>query len=269
MNVLSDNSKTSAGSKGKAISKLYNLVLFRTIGELKSESTRTYAGYLWWIFEPLLSLGVYYVAFKYIFHRDTENFAIFLFIGIVIYRFFSGTVTRGASSIMEGHGLMQLVYFHKSLFPLSVIMVNLVKFLITIFLVIVIVTLCGIMPTWTYLALPVLIVLALLVVAGISIICAAITPFFPDFRLFLNTIIYLMIFLSGVFYDIGTLPPKAQTLLRLNPIAVVIEQTRLILLHGQWPNFQHLLLASAQGVLLLIIGLLLVHKFNRYYPKIS
>lgn len=249
--------------------KFINLLLYRSGAELRSEGTRTYAGYLWWILEPLLSLGVYYFAFKYILQRETEHFAIFLFIGIVIYRFFAGTVTRSASSILSGQGLMQLVYVHKSIFPLSVVMVNLVKFLVTLLLLMVVVWLSGILPTRAYLALPLLIVLELMVVTGASMICAAITPFFPDFQLVLGTILQLLIFLSGVFYDIGKLSPRTQTIIRLNSIAAIIEQSRAILLHGQWPDLDILAPVLAEGVLFLAIGWLLIHKFNRYYPKIS
>jgi hypothetical protein len=168
-----------------------NLLLYRSGAELRSEGTRTYAGYLWWILEPLMSLGVYYFAFKYIFHRETESFVIFLFIGIVTYRFFSGTVTRSASSISSGQGLMQLVYVHKSIFPLSVVTVSVVKFLITLLLVVVVTWLAGIAPTWSYLAMPILIALELLLTAGVSMVWAAITPFFPDFQLILATLMHL------------------------------------------------------------------------------
>jgi len=250
-------------------SKFFNIVLYRSAAELRSEGTRTYAGYLWWILEPLLSLTVYYVAFKYIFHRETENFLMFLFSGIVIYRFFAGTVTRSAASISGGQGLMQLIYVHKSIFPLSVVIVNLVKFLITLLLVIAVSWLFGILPTWAYLALPLLIVLELMVITGVSMICAAITPFFPDFKLILNTLMHLLIFLSGVFHDIGKLSPKMQSLIRLNPIAALIEQYRAILLQGQWPNLQPLVPALAESIIFLVIGWLLIHKFNRYYPKIG
>ena len=194
---------------------------------------------------------------------------VFLFSGIVIYRFFSGTLTRSAASICGGQGLMQLVYVHKSLFPLSVVMVNLVKFLITLLLVVVVIWLSGIPPTWTYLALPLVVVLELLVIAGLAMICAAITPFFPDFQLLLNTMLHLLIFLSGVFYDIGKMSDKAQFIIRLNPIAVIIEQTRAIVLHSQWPNLATLWPPLAQGLVFLVIGWLLIHKFNRYYPKLS
>ncbi len=251
------------------ISKFINIVTFRAIAELRSEATRTYAGFLWWILEPLLSLAVYYVAFKYIFHSKTENFAIFLFSGIVVYRFFSGTVTRSATCISESQGLMQLVYIHKSIFPLSILLVNLVKFLVTVLLVMVIVWLSGIAPSWSYLALPVLVFLEMLMIAGISMICAAITPFFPDFKLILDTLMQLLIFLSGVFYDTSTLSPRLQNIIRLNPVAVLVEQFRGILLHGNWPVLQPLCFAFLESIVCIFIGGLLIHKFNRYFPKLS
>jgi len=249
--------------------KFINLILYRSAAELRSEGTRTYAGYLWWILEPLMSLAVYYFAFKFIFHRETENFAIFLFIGIVIYRFFAGTVTRSAASISSGQGLVQLVYVHKTIFPLSVVMVNLIKFLMTLLLVMVVAWLAGMTPTWPYMAMPILVTLVLLITAGIAMVCAAITPFFPDFQLVLGTILHLMIFLSGVFFDIESLSHKTQAIIRLNPIAVIIEQSRIIILYGQWPNLKILSPVLAEGILFLAIGWLLIHKFNRYYPKIS
>ena len=239
------------------------------MAELRSEATRTYAGYLWWILEPLMSLAVYYVAFKYIFHRETENFAIFLFSGIIIYRFFSSTITRSATSIINGQGLMQLVYIHKSIFPLSVLLVNLVKFLITGLLVIIIVWLCGIAPSWSYLALPLLVLVEMLIIAGISMTCAAITPFFPDFKLILDTFMQLLIFLSGVFYEIDSVPARLQFFIRLNPVAVLIEQFRGILLSGKWPVFQPLGFAFLESLVFIAIGWLLIHRYNRYFPKLS
>jgi len=246
-----------------------DLILYRAIAELRGEGTRTYAGYIWWIFEPLMSLVVYYVAFKYILHHSTENFALFLFTGIVIYRFFSGTVTRSAISIIIGRGLMQLVYLHKSIFPLSVVLVNFIKFLITFLLAVVVCWISGIAPSWAYLAIPALILLMLLFTAGVSMLCAAITTFFPDFQLILATFIHLLFFLSGVFYEIHTLSLKMQILLRFNPMAALIDQFRRILLHGQWPSLQFLMPALVESVFFFAVGWLLIHKFNRYFPKLS
>jgi lipopolysaccharide transport system permease protein len=251
------------------LSQFSNLVWYRATAELKSEGTRTYAGYLWWILEPSLTLVVYYIAFNYIYKSPPQNFLVFLFSGIVIYRFFSGTVSRSANSIAEGQGLMQLVYVHKSIFPLSVVLVNLVKFIVTMILVLSVIWLRGIKPTWAYAAIPVLVLLQLLLTSGVAMICAAVTPFFPDFNLILGTFLNLLIYLSGVFYDVSRLSPKMQTLIRYNPLASIIEQYRMILLHGQWPEIRPLVPAMWECAVLLIIGALLIHRFDRYFPKIS
>jgi lipopolysaccharide transport system permease protein len=251
------------------LSQFSNLIWYRATAELKSEGTRTYAGYLWWILEPLMALAVYYIAFKYIYKSPPNNFLVFLFSGIVIYRFFAGTVSRSANSILESKGLMQLVYVHKSIFPLSVVIVNLVKFLITMVLVLTVIWVSGIHPTWAYAALPALIIFQLLLTSGAAMICAAITPFFPDFNLILSTILNLLIFLSGVFYDVSRLSPQMQKLIHYNPLAAIIEQYRVILLHGQWPEIRPLIPAMWECAALLIIGVFLLQKFNRYFPKLS
>jgi lipopolysaccharide transport system permease protein len=248
--------------------KLFDLILYRTIAELKSEGTRTYAGYLWWIFEPLMSLLVYYVAFKYILNRSTENFAIFLFIGIVVYRFFSGTVIRSAMSIYRSSGLIQLVYVHKIIFPLSAVMVNLIKFLITLLLVIIVAWLAGIPPTWAFVNLPILILVLLIFITGISLICAAITPFFPDYQIVLSTFVHLLFFLSGIFFDVSNLSPKLQSIIRLNPLATIIEQFRIVLLHGLYPSLELLFPAMIASIIFFYIGWLMIHKFNRYFAKL-
>jgi len=125
------------------------------------------------------------------------------------------------------------------------------------------------MPTWAYMALPLLILTEILFVTGISMICAGMTPFFPDFQLILGTIVHLLLFLSGVLYDIGKLSPDMQRLIRLNPVATIIEQFRIILLKGQWPDLRLLLPAVVISAICIGLGWLIIHKYDRHYPKIS
>jgi lipopolysaccharide transport system permease protein len=250
-------------------SQVLNISIYRALSELRSEGTRTYAGYLWWILSPLMSLAVFYVAFEYILDRGTDNFVVFLFSGIVIYRFFAGTVTRGATSILDGQGLMQLVYLHKSIFPLTVVIVNLVKFLITLVLAVVVCWCFGLGPSWSYLGLPLLLVLLVALVSGTTMLCAAITPFIPDFKMVLETIVHLLMFLSGVFFDVSKLPAQMQQIIRWNPLASLIEQFRAVLMHGRWPDPVLLAPAMLVSAAMILIGGLLLHHFNRRYAKMS
>jgi len=78
--------------------------------------------------------------------------------------------------------------------------------------------------------------LLLLFTAGVSMICAAITPFFPDFQVILGTLMHLLVFVSGVFFDVRQMPEPVRSMMLLNPLTVFNEQFRAILLYRQWPD---------------------------------
>jgi len=216
--------------------------------------------------EPLLCLSVYYVAFNYILHdgRSLEH----LFIGIVAYRWFSSAVQRSADCLVN-NGLMSLVYVHKAVFPLTVTIVDTVKFLFSTLLVIAAVLLTKHSVGVNWLALPLVAAVELLTIIGCSFICASITPFVPDFKLILSTLLQLMMFVSCVFFGIEQLSPRLRRLIMFNPIAMVIDQYRQIFLCGKWPQLNLLLLPFLMSIGLILIGWFLLHINNRKYPKIT
>jgi len=62
-------------------------------------------------------------------------------------------------------------------------------------------------------------------------------------------VVSLLLFLSPVFYPVGSLPERWQPWLRANPLTPVIEQFRRVALDGLWPDWPqlalHLVIASA------------------------
>lgn len=246
-----------------------HVVWYRAIAELRAEATRTYAGYLWWVIQPLLMFGVYYTAFSFVLKDRREDFAVFLFTGIVLWQWFSVSVQRCAGSLIASKSLMLQVNLHKSVFPFSVMLVNSVKFLVTLVILFAVLFIAGYPPGWNWLLLPVLLLVELLVIAGFGCFSAMISPFVPDFQLILTTLLQLAFFLSGIIYDLSMLPDPYQRVLGLNPMAVVIEQTRGILMHNTPPDPLRLLIPLISGGLLLMISFALLHRFDKVYPKIG
>ena len=110
------------------ISALLNISLYRAWAEIKSESKRSYAGILWWVIRPLLSLAVYGIVFGMIFKNTVPNFLLFLFSGIIAWEWFASSVLRSANSINANRNLMLLVKVDPAMFPLSINFVDTVKF---------------------------------------------------------------------------------------------------------------------------------------------
>lgn len=252
-----------------ALLHLLNVVLYRAIAELRAEATRTYAGYLWWLIQPLLMFAVYFVAFNTILGDRREDFAVFLFTGIMIWQWFAVTVQRCAGSLIASQSLMQQVNLHKSVFPFSIMLVNTIKFMVTLLILMLLLSFVGHPPGFNWFYLPLVLLIEFIVIAGFGCFSAMITPFVPDFQHMLVTILHLAFFVSGVIYELDMLPDRYSAVLGLNPMSVVIEQSRRVLMDNLAPDFTSLLLPLLIGTALLAISLGLIHRFDKVYPKIG
>jgi homopolymeric O-antigen transport system permease protein len=256
-------------ARSKKLAHLYNIVFYRAMSELRAETTRTYAGFLWWIINPLLSFGVYYIAFNFVVSSEIENFAIFLFTGIVLWQWFSLSVLRCSGSLIASRPLMQQVNLHKSIFPFSIIMVNSIKFLFTFLILFIVLQIAGFHPGMAWITLPLLLLIQLFVICAVGIFSAMISPFVPDFQHILTTVLHLMFFVSGIIYDLSIMPDRFRSILELNPMAILISQSRVVLMHNEYPDWSLLMIPIVSSTLLFCLSMVLLHRFDKIYPKIG
>lgn len=245
------------------------LILYRAYSDLRQESERTYAGYLWWIIEPLAQLVVYYLVFGLLLRRRGPDFVALLVVGIVTWRWMQTATMSGADAISGGRALMQRVYLPKIVFPTVAILTTTFKFLVTFLLVLVFLWLSGYGVSAAYVVLPCLFVIELSFIAAVTYISAAVVPFLPDLRIVLDNALRLLFFLSGVFYPGSALPEGFRPYFYLNPMATLIDAYRDVLLHGQWPPAWPLVavgLFSSAGVL---AGSYLLARYDYVYPKLG
>lgn len=251
------------------LSRSLSFIRYKTLASLQVESARTYAGFLWWVLEPLANMLVYYLVFSVILPRGTDNYVAFLFAGLIPWRWFQATVMRGSNSILSAKSLMQQVYLPKIVFPAVTFLTDTFKFLV-IFVLLLLFFLFGGFPVGVhYLALPLIIVVQALLIAALTLLFAAITPFLPDLRVVLENLVRLWFFLSGVFYDIDMFSERAQVYLRLNPMAVLLESYRAVFLDGVWPDMMRLGVFGALSLVLLGVGTWILFRFDYAYPKLK
>jgi lipopolysaccharide transport system permease protein len=244
------------------------IIWYKALAELRAEAARSFLGFLWWIFEPVIYMAAFYVVFGLIFERGGAGFVPFLLCGLVAWKWFASTVTSAANSIPANSGLMQQVYLPKHVFPAIVLVVNTVKFLVVLGLLLVFLVLYGHAPSYAWLGLPALLFVQCLFIAAVAGLVASIVPFVPDFKLLLDNAMMVLFFVSGVFFDIGSVPEHLQFILKLNPMAGIIDGYRAILMQGLWPSGPYLgfvLAISAVGIWL--AGRTLT-QYDRIYPKV-
>jgi len=244
------------------------IILYRAHSEMRAEVAIGSLGMLLWVLEPLLYLGAFYVIFAALELRGGVHAVPFLLVGLVVWKWFASSVHRGASSINSAAAVMQQIHVPKYIFLISTLLSCFYQFLIIFGLLIGFLLLFGIEPGWNWLNLVPVVFLQLLLTIGIAGLFAVFLPFLSDLQVVISNGLTLVFFMSGIFFDISSVSPFYQRILYLNPMATIIEAYRDVLLTGESGNWASLGFVALFAALLIVIVFVLLHKWDRVYPKI-
>lgn len=217
-------------------------------------------GLLWSFFNPLVMLATYTFVFGYVIKArwgsmdSPLDFALFMFVGLIIHSMFAECINR-ASTLIVGN----TSYVKKFLFPLEILVwtplgsaffhaiVSLLVFVAFMWWV-----KGGI--TWIAILLPLIWLPYILMLAGIAWFVAATAVFLRDVAQTTGLLTLALLFLSPVFYPLSALPDEWQVFLWINPLTFVIEQSRHVLLLGELPDWNGLLIYAVVASLVAWLG---------------
>jgi ABC-type polysaccharide/polyol phosphate export permease len=217
-------------------------------------------GVAWTQLYPLLLLAVYSFVFTNIFHSDIPRFPLFLFVGIAVYQFFSTAIQLATGSVLSNAQLITRVGFPRELVTLSVVLIPTVDLCASHLVLAVGAAWYGVSPAWSWLAIPALIALLTLVLAGVGLVLATAAVYLRDVRFFVEVGVLLLLFLTPVFYSESAVPDSFAWLVKLNPLATAISAYRQAFLDGTWPGPASWLTLAAAALIALWAG---VEVFDR------
>ena len=243
-------------------------IWYRSLAQLRSESSRAYLGYLWWVLEPLLYLIVFYVVFALVLNRGDANYVQELLVGLVVWKWFDGSVRSSMDVIAQNAALIDKVYLPKIIFPSIAVLSNGIKFSLVLALLLLYSLVLGNGISIHWLALPLLIIVQSLMVYSASCLVAAITPFLPDIKMIFDKLMTLLFFLSGIFYTAESIPESIRGYFLLNPAFSLIEIYRNVLINHQWPSLSAAAYICLLSAIVLTIAIIILRRFDRVYPRL-
>lgn len=199
----------------------------------------------WSFFNPLLMLAIYTFVFSVVFKarwaiptgEGTANFALILFIGLIIHAFLAEVLNRAPSLIVSNAN-----YVKKVVFPLEVLTcVTLLAALFHAFVSFVILFL-GLLLTeghinWTSMLAPLTLLPLLPLTMGLGWIFASLGVYLRDIGQLIGILTTILMFLSPIFYPVTALPESIRPLMALNPLTLPVEQTRDVIVFSILPNW--------------------------------
>lgn len=251
------------------LKRYYRYIFYSAKSILKQEVADSFLNWVWLILNPIMFMLVYSFVQIAIFGNETKYLASFLFIGLTCWNFFNPCITGSIRMIKRYQGIISKVYVPKYVFLLSNMLVNSFKTLISFGLVIISLIAYRIpFSPRMFWCIPYLLVL-FLVTFGLSCILLHAGVFLDDLANIVPIAMRMLFFLSGIFYNLeGKLKGGLGYVMeQLNPVAHIILQMRRTMIYDKPASVHWLLFWFAAGLVLSVIGIALIYKYERRYVK--
>jgi lipopolysaccharide transport system permease protein len=232
----------------------------------------SWGGLVWAFVQPLFLLCVYTLAFGLIVGvrrqqgGDAFDYGVFLFIGLIIYNAFSECIVRAPTLILTQPNFVKKVVFPLYILPVVCACTALLHAAIGFVVWLLVYSVLFGVPKLGALALPLILLSCLPSLLGIGWLLAGFGAYFRDLPQIATLASHALLFLTPVFYEASSIPSQFRAVLHANPLSVVIDAARGLLLPGEVLAPASLIVYAVISVAFAITSLLV---FNWMRPRFA
>jgi lipopolysaccharide transport system permease protein len=236
---------------------------------------QTVLGPLWYIIQPILTTLIFTIIFGRIARLSTDGLPPFLFYmsGTVVWSYFADCLTKTSNTFITNAQLFGKVYFPRLAVPISILISNLIAFIIQFLLFVAFVIYywmngASIQPNIWVLFTPVLILMMAGLGLGFGVIVSSLTTRYRDLRFLVTFGVQLWMYLTPVIYPVSSIPDRFQPLIWANPLTPIVETFRYAFLGAGTVNITNLLYSAGFMFVVLILGIILFNRVEATFMDI-
>lgn len=246
------------------------LLYFFSWRDLKVRYKQTTIGIAWALFQPLITMLIFSIFFGRLagIPSDGVPYPIFIFVGLLFWQFFSGSLSDTSNSLISNQAIVTKVYFPRLLLPISTVVVKMVDFFIASIILVGLMIYYGFTPNLMgIIVLPILLLITFMASVGFGLFLASINVKYRDVRYVLPFFIQILMYITPVIYP-ASIAGKYSWLLALNPMTGVIQSARAALLGTTPINWTLILISFLTTTVVLLLGIYMFKKTERYFADI-
>ena len=241
--------------------------LVRTLAEreIRARYKQAILGFSWAVITPLVLMVVFTVFVRRVARVDTGDapYALFTYLGLLPWTFFSSSVNTGGQSLVTNSSLLNKIYCPREVFPVASVIVAGIDSTISTAILGVLFAIFTFAPKITSLWVPVLLVVQVAFTVGVTLVISGVLIYLRDLRQALPLLLQFGLFATPVAWGIDVVPERWQVPYAiLNPLAPVIDGYRRTVLFGQPPQWELLGPAALSAAALLGFGYLLFKRLE-------
>jgi lipopolysaccharide transport system permease protein len=235
-----------------------------TLSEIRGVYANSVLGLAWTVVGPVLLLVLYSVVFVSIFRirpasLSVESYLVYVFAGLIPTMAFSMALSSGAMSLSTNRAVLLNTVFPSELIPLRAVLVASVGLPIGI-LVVMAAAALRIGANWSFVFVPVAVVLQLMFVMGLAWVLALATLAFRDLQQILQYMTLVLLMVTPIGFTPDMMPEQLRLLMYLNPLYYFVSTYQHILVYGTLPSWTTLAVMSAVGGVSFCAGFAIYQK---------
>jgi lipopolysaccharide transport system permease protein len=246
------------------------LLYFLFWRDLKVRYKQTLLGASWAILQPLVTTIVFTIFLGRVAKIGSDGlpYSLFVFSGLLPWQLFAFSLTQSSASLVNSQQLITKVYFPRLIIPVSATLVGLVDFVVSCFVLAVMMLYRHAVPTIGIIFLPLLVLFAIVAALGAGLALSALNVRYRDVRHTIPFLIQIWMFATPIVYPMSSLPEKWRFLFGINPMVGVVEGFRWALF-GRWSGNATMMIVSAASVVcMFFIGLTYFRSVERSFADL-
>lgn len=242
-----------------------DLLFAMTEKELRARYKHTVFGFLWLVANPVLQMLVIGFVFTFFVKEPIEHYYFYLFTGLLVWNFFSLSLTKSTPAIVYERALIKKAKFPHAVIPLSIVLSSLIHFLAAFALFLIPLALLGTLSLWRLPHLLLGFVLLIGFTGGLGLLTTALNVRFRDINFFVQAVLIIWFYASPIIYSLSQIPRHLLFLWRLNPMTAILQLFQNALVDAPAPG--PAMLASNIGVIVIItiLGVKVFERESRYF----
>lgn len=233
---------------------------------------QTVIGGAWVLVQPIVLTIAFSLFLGLLFDTNPAGdipYPVFVLCGLTMWFYFSQAVGLGGVSTLTAGQLISKVYFPRLILPLAAIFPPALDLVLAFGVLVVTMLLYGLTPPATIVFVPLVMLNAMLIALGLSLLLSALAVRYRDVQLGLGFGLQIMLYASAVIYPVSRVPTEFQSYLAFNPMAGIMESFRWAALPGaEAPDALFVIAPVAFGVLTVIAGLFYFQRAQRSFVDV-
>jgi len=233
--------------------------------EIKARYKNAGLGFAWMIINPILQMFVIGAVFQFFMPVKTENYFLFLFVGLLIWNFFSSSLNQITPVFVHQRFLLQKANFPREILVLSIVAANLFHLLISFVLLYLFVAVWQHVIFINLLLLLLAIICLVIFTSGLGLLVSSLNIRFRDVSFIMQASLPLGFYLTPIIYSQNVIPEFIRWVLFLNPLSLVVVMMRNIFFISNSAPEPIWMFSLLSASLFFIVGFYIFYKDSKNF----